>query len=82
MVVRIEDVPANRGQAATEQESAVYVCAECRYADLYAIEPRASCTYPLSRFWSRELFAGQPACGDMTPRDGVDLVLTTFRRRT
>ncbi len=58
-----------------------YVCAECRYADLYALEPRAICTYPLSRFWGRELFAGQPACEDLSPRDGVDLLLAIRRRR-
>ena len=80
MMGRIERKPGPAGARTTGSPSQ-YVCAECRYADLYALEPRAICTYPLSRFWGRALFAGQPACDDLAPRDGVDLLLTTYKRQ-
>jgi hypothetical protein len=78
----IEDLrPAGAGGSEAAPGPPPFVCAECRFADLFALEPRAICTHPMSRFWGRELFAGQPACDDMEPRDGVKLVLASWTPR-
>ena len=78
-----QDVQASGTQDRTSgvEAAAQYVCAECRYADLYALEPRLICTHPLSRHRGRELFAGQPACDDVSPGNGVNLVLAAYRWR-
>jgi|GEM_PF-1725461 len=52
------------------------VCAECKYAQLFAVQPRAVCTYQGSASAGKVLFAGQPACADMSPREGEELVLS------
>lgn len=54
-------------------------CEECRYAELFAQQPRARCTCPTSKMKGRVVFAGQPVCIWMTARDADDL---TFARRT
>lgn len=43
------------------------VCAECRYADLFAVQPRARCTHSEGSFSGLVLFAGQPSCADFAP---------------
>ena len=55
----------------------LHVCAECEFAQLFAVQPRAVCTCPGSASVGKILFAGQPACADMSPRAGEELVLST-----
>jgi len=55
---------------------ALHVCGECRYAQLFAVQPRAVCTRDGSASKGMVLFAGQPACADMSPRAGEELVLS------
>ena len=51
------------------------VCYECRYAELYAEQPRARCRCAASVHARQVVFAGQPGCALMTPRDEKDLTL-------
>jgi hypothetical protein len=51
--------------------SQLFVCAECRHAQLFAVQPRALCTREGSPLAGRVLFAGQPACPLLVPRRGV-----------
>jgi len=53
----------------------LHVCAECKYAQLFAVQPRAVCTCEGSALVGKVLFAGQPACADMSARGGEELVL-------
>ena len=75
---RDERVGAERLSA---RSSDLFVCAECRYAQLFAVQPRAVCTHQGSASAGRVLFAGQPACTDMSPRDGRELVLAMSAAR-
>ncbi len=80
MAVRIVERTWDPGQACVVRARPdMFVCAECRFAHLFAVEPRAICTKQLSRFWGRDLFAGQPACEEMEPRSGIDLTLSVYR---
>jgi len=54
----------------------LHVCAECAYAQLFAAQPRAVCTCEGSASKGMVLFAGQPACADMSPRVGEEPVLS------
>ena len=60
----------------TTRSGDLHVCAECKYAQLFAVQPRAVCTYQGSASAGKVLFAGQPACADMSPREGEELVLS------
>jgi hypothetical protein len=51
------------------------LCLECRYAELFAEQPRARCTCAESAYTKRVVFAGQPACAEMKPRGEDDLTL-------
>ena len=51
------------------------VCLECRYAELFAVQPRAHCTCAESEYASQVVFAGRPACEHMALRDDDDLTL-------
>jgi hypothetical protein len=51
------------------------VCAECRYAQLYAVQPRALCTRSSSEAAGKVLFAGQPACSDVAPRENTEFLM-------
>ncbi len=51
------------------------VCLECRYAALFAVQPRARCICAESDYSKRVVFAGRPACAQMMPREGDDLTL-------
>jgi hypothetical protein len=53
----------------------LFVCAECAYAQLFAVQPRLLCTLPGAPLQNVVLFAGQPACPRMTPRPNVDPVM-------
>jgi hypothetical protein len=44
------------------------VCAECRYARLSSVQPRALCTRRGAAFEGRLVFSGQPACEGICPR--------------
>lgn len=46
----------------------LYVCAECRYAQLFAVQPKVLCTCRGAPFEHEVLFAGRPACAHMRPR--------------
>jgi len=56
----------------------LHVCAECKHAQLFAVQPRAVCTCQSSASAGKVLFAGQPACADMSPREGGELVLSMW----
>jgi hypothetical protein len=56
----------------------LFVCAECRYAQLFAVEPRALCTRKGGLEEGHVLFAGQPACAAMAPRSGDEVGLSWF----
>lgn len=51
------------------------VCAECRYAELSAVQPRAVCTRRGSALEGCLVFSGQPACDHVRPRRGDDRTL-------
>ena len=53
----------------------VPACADCAHAQLFAVQPRALCVRAEGDVWGRTLFAGQPACTEMTPRGSDDLSL-------
>lgn len=53
----------------------LFVCAECRYAQLFAVEPRVLCTLRGASSQGEVLFAGQPACSGIAPRCGDDRTL-------
>jgi hypothetical protein len=51
------------------------LCAECRYAQLFAQQPRARCVCPASRSRGQIVFAGHPSCASMIARHEDDLSL-------
>ena len=53
----------------------LFVCAECRHAQLFAVQPRALCTLLGAPLEGQVLFAGQPGCVHMAPRRGADVML-------
>jgi hypothetical protein len=53
----------------------LFVCAECRHAQLFAVQPRALCTLAGAPLEGQVLFAGQPGCLHMAPRRGADVML-------
>jgi hypothetical protein len=57
------------------------VCAECRYAQLFAVQPRAVCTRRGAALEGRVVFSGQPACDDVEPvrRDARTLAWCSLR---
>lgn len=50
----------------------LFICAECRYAQLFAVQPRALCTREGSVFRDKVVFAGQPACAQVVLRTSAD----------
>jgi hypothetical protein len=52
------------------------VCAECRHAELFAVQPRARCTHPEGAFSGLVMFAGQPSCADFAPVEARDTRLS------
>ena len=53
----------------------LFVCAECRHAQLFAVQPRALCTLAGAPLEGQVLFAGQPGCARVVPRRDADVVL-------
>ena len=60
---------------ATATSGHLAVCLECRYAELFAVQPRAHCTCAESAYARQVVFAGRPACEHMAPRQDDDLTL-------
>lgn len=60
------------------------VCAECRYAQLFAVQPRAVCTRRGAALEGCVVFSGQPACDDVEPmhRDARTLAWCSLRTTT
>ena len=69
--------PASRSTSAARlvPPTRLFVCAECRHAQLFAVQPRALCTLLGTPLEGQVLFAGQPGCARMAPRRGADLML-------
>ncbi len=55
-----------------------HVCAGCRYAQVFAVQPRAVCTRAGADQAGQILGAGQPACGRYAERPADDLELAEF----
>jgi hypothetical protein len=68
--------PAAAAGAAGEPQN-LYVCAECRHAQVFTVQPRARCLCKESFSYGRTLFAGQPACASMAPRGPRDTTLAS-----
>jgi hypothetical protein len=49
------------------------VCAECRYAQVFAVQPRAVCTHPSAVQAGRILGAEEAACAEFATRETNDL---------
>jgi hypothetical protein len=69
-VVRWAAVRGGRGAASRR-----FVCAECRHAQLFAVQPRALCTCASSELAGSVLFAGQPACSSLAPRESAGPIM-------
>ena len=67
---------------AADVPTALVVCAECRFAQLYAVQPRAVCTCPGAAFRGSIVFSGQPACDDAQARGSDDLTLASCSQGT
>ena len=50
-------------------------CADCRFSEIYAEQPRALCTCVGSPFAGKAVFSGQPVCGACARRSGDELAL-------
>ncbi len=66
---------ASHGQAAVVARAHL-VCSECRFAQLYAVQPRAVCTCPGAEREGEVVYSGQPACDRVEPRRGDERTLT------
>ena len=69
---------STEAESTASRSRSLRVCAECKYAQLFAVRPRAVCTREGSAAAGKTLFAGQPACPDMSPRDDAELVLSIY----
>lgn len=54
------------------------VCAECKFAQMFAVQPRALCKHPAGPQRGRVLFAGGPACVAFQALPGVDLRMARY----
>jgi hypothetical protein len=52
------------------------VCAECRYAQVFAVQPRAVCMHTSAMRAGRTLCAGEAACADFAMRETNDLSMS------
>ncbi len=73
----LDTAEATGWRRAAATPTALVVCAECRFAQLYAVQPRAVCTCPGATFRGRVVFSAQPACDDAQPRRSDDLTLAS-----
>jgi hypothetical protein len=64
-----------RAHRVDKSAPATCVCADCRYAQPFAIQPRALCQHPTAPLRGRVLFAGQPACDGFLALRGLDVRL-------
>jgi len=55
-----------------------YVCADCVYAQMFAVQPRAFCRHPEAALAGQVLFAGQPACRSFAIRHAEAVALSAF----
>jgi len=55
-----------------------HVCADCRFAQLFALQPRTVCTRADGLLSGKVQPAVQPACRSFAPRDHVDLTLSIW----
>ena len=70
-----EPVVRTRTAVGLVSPTRLFVCAECRHAQLFAVQPRALCTLAGASLEGQVLFAGQPGCVHMAPRRGADVML-------
>ncbi len=56
------------------------VCADCRFAQLFALQPRAICTHPWAEQRNTVIPAAQPACDRSAPRDDDAIALHSYVR--
>jgi len=61
--------------ARKDRPTHLFVCAECHYAQLFAVQPRAVCTCRGAALEGCLVFSGQPACDRVRPRRGDDRTL-------
>jgi len=74
--MRAPQAAATRGTTAGPVlPTRLFVCAECRHARLFAVQPRALCTLVGAPREGKVLFAGQPGCAQMAPRRDADVML-------
>jgi hypothetical protein len=71
----LEPAARTRAVAGLVPSTRFFVCAECRHAQLFAVQPRAVCTRGGAPFEGQVLFAGQPGCASVAPRHGADIML-------
>jgi hypothetical protein len=62
------------GSAATPRR----VCADCLFAQVFAVQPRALCTHPTADLRGAAVPAARPGCEDLVVRLGPDFALHTF----
>jgi len=54
------------------------VCADCRFSEVYALQPRTHCAHPNAALHGATLFAGQLACEDFVVREARDFALDAY----
>jgi hypothetical protein len=85
---RLASVARRQGRAAGAEDTVVarahLVCAECRHAQLFAVQPRAVCTCSGAALEGCLVFSGRPACDDVEPCRGDERTLAwcTLRAAT
>jgi hypothetical protein len=62
-------------RAMKDRTTHLLLCAECHYAQLFAVQPRLLCTLHGAPTEGQVLFAGQPGCVHMVPRADSDVEL-------
>jgi hypothetical protein len=77
-MVRLMGAPRQAGSVAGDLPyvaRAHLVCAECRYAQLFAVQPRAVCTRRGAALEGCLVYSGRPACDYVQARRGDDRTL-------
>ncbi len=55
-----------------------HACGECRFAQMFAVQPRALCTHPGAEYAGRVLPAARPSCRSFSARPADALELAQF----
>jgi hypothetical protein len=55
-----------------------HVCADCVFAQVFAVQPRTLCAHPAGDFRGRVVPADRPGCLDIVPRLGPDFGLHAY----